>query len=1422
MILRFALSYRVPVLSIGKLFLSFVAIFLTVSAFSQTDNATVISGQVNSYYKVIQMIQPGSVDSIVSVRLGSVPTDLHSGDAVLITQMKGPQTTDPDPSGLGITSQRVGFANRYEILKVAKVSGDTVTFSTKLTSADGFTYDPAKYVQLIRVPIYRSVTVKGGALTCKPWNKADGTGGILALMAVDTITLQDNINVNYKGFQGANPGSEVYTGSCSITDTVLYDSLNYSIISSNRAGLKGEGVYIDSSHLARGRGFLLSNPGGGNGKSGGGGGGSNFASGGQGGTEGSGCTPNSHAQAQGGNNYSSFGSYDPAGGYIPMASGGGSGSQPAGLFASPGGNGGGIVIMLSQVLVSNNDSIKAGGAKPIASTAGGGGGGGGGTVYLDADQCLGSLYVNINGGDGGDTEDGGPGGGGGGGIFWFGRSSVPGTIICQPSRSSPGLNTLQLPQDATDAPPGIQKVNLKLWLRGFLFNYIPKYDTVCKGSVPKTIVGSLPRGGDGAFVFAWEKSINKTTWTLVGTSKDYQPPVLDTLTYFRRKVTSAGITDVSDTCIISVFPVITNNLIPLADTTLCAGVIPAAIKGSTPGGGTGIFRYQWQQCYYKNASYSNIIISGASRDYAPPALSDTTLFRRIVISGGCQDTTLAKRMDILPAIKGNTILPQQTICYAVVPKILYSDSLITGGDTNPANTVIQWQQWTQGVPSWNPASGTNNTLAYSPPALTDTIYYRRVIQSGPGSPMQCISISNSDTIIVLNSIGNNLITSGQTICAQQTADTLRGTVITGGDPIKIRYRWEMKTSASAWDSIHSYPAAYRNFAGGAMYDTTWYRRWVFSGIGDACQDISNQLVVNVQPRISHAGVFGDTMICFGQNPLMLLAEYPQGGAGTGTYAFTWQVSANNVTWSNAPGTFNQPQYDPDTLRSSRYFRRRIQSGVCDSISRSVVISVLPSISGNFITARDSVCNNDSALIQGTGAISGGDGTYKYDWMLSHDGTAYSLLGEHQSSYTADTLHAEAWYRRIVKSGDNDCCRDTSNAWEINVFQLPVAVLAGSDRSICSDSYDTLDISFTGKSPWYFSIDNGLRTISDSSATTHKRFVFLPDTTAASYNVLNYSLAMVRDGNNCKATDMSGSSQTTVYRYPRPFSAGEVPALICGNTQSLGAIAPPSWVSYAYWSTAGDTSMMFSGSDSALYNPSVTNRSLSAMHTADTAKLYWIAANGQCRLTDSLILVFQHKPVASMYVYNRENRLYSSADDYPKDTSIYNSETANIYTYPVVPPDSGWWTTDNPAIQISSPGHYITQVTNLAGGRNTFVWTLWNEACGADTAVFRINVNGLHPWKGFSPGSGINDYFWVEGIEQEPGNISVVIMAGSGKLVYKYEGPGAEWGGGKGWDGRGNRIDNNGQDLPEGTYYYIIKTTTTKPLTGYILLRRMIK
>ena len=266
LILRSALPYRAPVFLTGKIFLPLIALFLSVSAYSQTDTATIISGQVNSYYKVIECIQPGSIDSIYSVRLASVPLNLHNGDAALIVQMKGPESTQVAIGG--VSTIRPDYASRYEILKVAKVSGDTVTFSTTLTTKDGYTYNPAKYVQLIRIPIFRNVAVNGGSLTCKPWDKATGTGGVLALMAVDTIKLLNKIDVNHMGFQGSNPGSEIYTGACSKTDTTLYDSLNYVIASGNLAGLKGEGIYIDDPLLARGKGFLLSNPGGGNGRSG--------------------------------------------------------------------------------------------------------------------------------------------------------------------------------------------------------------------------------------------------------------------------------------------------------------------------------------------------------------------------------------------------------------------------------------------------------------------------------------------------------------------------------------------------------------------------------------------------------------------------------------------------------------------------------------------------------------------------------------------------------------------------------------------------------------------------------------------------------------------------------------------------------------------------------------------------------------------------------------------------------------------------------------------------------------------------------------------------------------------------------------------------------------------------------------------------
>jgi len=89
---------------------------------------------------------------------------------------------------------------------------------------------------------------------------------------------------------------------------------------------------------------------------------------------------------------------------------------------------------------------------------------------------------------------------------------------------------------------------------------------------------------------------------------------------------------------------------------------------------------------------------------------------------------------------------------------------------------------------------------------------------------------------------------------------------------------------------------------------------------------------------------------------------------------------------------------------------------------------------------------------------------------------------------------------------------------------------------------------------------------------------------------------------------------------------------------------------------------------------------------------------------------------------------------------------------------------------------------------------------------------------FSPnGDGINDVFEIKGIQEFP-NIEVSILNRWGNLVYskkQYDNT---------WNGKCNEgLQYGGNDLPEGTYFYIIDLgTDQQPMKGFVYLNRAVK
>lgn len=174
----------------------------------------------------------------------------------------------------------------------------------------------------------------------------------------------------------------------------------------------------------------------------------------------------------------------------------------------------------------------------------------------------------------------------------------------------------------------------------------------------------------------------------------------------------------------------------------------------------------------------------------------------------------------------------------------------------------------------------------------------------------------------------------------------------------------------------------------------------------------------------------NSLICSGQ-VINFTGTAPTGG--TGTYAYQWQESSNNITFNDITGGSN-PGFDA-APNVTTYYRRLVSSGVCTSISDTATITVRDAIGNNTITGPASVCINTTAP-QIVGSLpTGGGGNFAYQWQLSTDGgsTWNGIPAENGISLNPGILTQTTLYRRLVST---DLCQGPQAA-QSNVITITV-------------------------------------------------------------------------------------------------------------------------------------------------------------------------------------------------------------------------------------------------------------------------------------------------------------------------------------------------------------------------------------------------
>lgn len=196
---------------------------LTLLFIFQGKSQTPVSGTINDYIDITAIIDADEITV-------SDASAFSPGDTVLIIQMKGLAINTSNDANFG-ARQNVYSAGKYEIIRIASISGNDITLANDMTN----TYDENGHTQMVKIPGYYNATVTGD-ITCPEWDTISGKGGVVAMIVGNKLTLEADIDVTGKGFNGA----QAYT--TSLVECTSVNANYYYPAGSDSAGYKGESI----------------------------------------------------------------------------------------------------------------------------------------------------------------------------------------------------------------------------------------------------------------------------------------------------------------------------------------------------------------------------------------------------------------------------------------------------------------------------------------------------------------------------------------------------------------------------------------------------------------------------------------------------------------------------------------------------------------------------------------------------------------------------------------------------------------------------------------------------------------------------------------------------------------------------------------------------------------------------------------------------------------------------------------------------------------------------------------------------------------------------------------------------------------------------------------------------------------------------
>jgi gliding motility-associated-like protein len=572
-----------------------------------------------------------------------------------------------------------------------------------------------------------------------------------------------------------------------------------------------------------------------------------------------------------------------------------------------------------------------------------------------------------------------------------------------------------------------------------LNNSIAGPSTVCYS--PSMILdGSTATGGNGTNNYVWQYSLTGTGFTNTGpiqTTEDIQLSNIPSSAIYYRRKDSSGVCPVSYSDTVFVDIPVTNNSIS-ANQTICSIDLPGQLTGPTPITGA-IPSYKWEQST-DGIVWNNITgVNDSVQNLQPPLLLNSRYFRRKVTTEGCGEViSNSVLISVQRPVTNNTISSGgQTICTGSS-----ADSIIGSNPMNGTGVpyTYLWQQKNLASPNWVNANGVNTNKSYYPGILTESTIFRRVIPAAYCDS----SFSNLDTIFVQTSISNNhVLSADQHLCETTIPDTIFASQATG---LIQPYSFSWFKSTVTNPTLNTIVSDTNFLVPGLLTETTYFIREFKDSVCGA--SVSDTHTIVVDSLILNNSISGPNVICY-SSPTNLDGSQPTGGDLSG-FTYSWEYTTDlGIAFQNFLPNQNNEDLILNSLSQSRYIRRMVSSGLCNSTYSDTVLVHVPNSGNTIITPDQAICSTTIPDTIFASVPTGGTLNYIYLWQDSTAGNNWANatgIMVDSANYFPGMLSENTYYRRLVL--DSICGNDTSSIHVIQVDNPVIGNTIGSDTTIC--------------------------------------------------------------------------------------------------------------------------------------------------------------------------------------------------------------------------------------------------------------------------------------------------------------------------------------------------------------------------------------